>query len=603
MKKYLWIVALLAALTLVFVGCGGGSTPPTPPPDETPFVHEFTGDEVRTWGTNAPTIDEDGFINVTASSSSGFYIRFEDIEYTYSAADTLIFTYEIEVTTPEAVVTGKNPDNWSGDFGGDSAWGVGKGREYVLGNETMSNYEGPTVAGTYDGETKTGTFEVLMKYLTGGPSGVGFQHNYWAEFESVKVAENSVYKLKFLKVEKKLGVPDVIECECDGNEAECICGDDCDCDECGSVAIYNTANFDPEFDWAAIGISDVVNLGLWTSKTNDAKEKPMWDITDETDPPASAFADAGRGSKVVIKFGDISNSKVSYFQVALQWWDGEGGSGWAQQPGQISGGTPFPEVGGGWTWDAENHVVTVPLDADGIKIVNGTYDDDQLGICVRLNAGSEEAIDLVAIGIVIGSEDEPEPPPPPATVAEPVSPDWDTIGIGKQSWLTLSEHATVELVEEGGVAIGYTLAWIDGGSQGYDNFFPYYTIELADEVSLSDYTTVSFVLTLTAGDVQFKNFALYASSEDPADMSSPKPANNLVKLTENFSTGDIADTVDGGEPVTLTATLDIDRAAAADIEGTTIYITVWASCNNVARGNNTEYSVTNVVISQVLEDE
>jgi uncharacterized repeat protein (TIGR02543 family) len=207
MMKKVWPVLLAVVLVFGFavLGCGGGGSGEPPPPPEEKFEFEGPWDGViQPWGNNKPTI-EGNEISVTASQSTGFFIDFADIGYEYNAADVLIFTYEIvEITTPSAVLTLKNPSNWPGDMAGASNWGVGKGREYVLGDETRSNYEagdaGKIVSGTYDPETKVGTFEVLAGLLTRATS-VGFQHNAWAEFDGEKVAENSVYKIKITKIE------------------------------------------------------------------------------------------------------------------------------------------------------------------------------------------------------------------------------------------------------------------------------------------------------------------------------------------------------------------------------------------------------------------
>jgi hypothetical protein len=205
-KKISWVVALIAVFAMVFMGCPSGSKIEDDVPGQK-FVYTFKGDgsEYTPALTNKPTI-ESGFLNIQASSSTGFSIDFSKIGYTYNATDILIFTYQVEVEIPEAVLTLKNPASWSDDMAGDSDWGKGKGREYALGNATHSTYDGPKVAGTWDAATNTGTFEVLMKYLRGATA-IGFQHNFWADFPGspAKVAENSKYKLKFLKVENAVG--------------------------------------------------------------------------------------------------------------------------------------------------------------------------------------------------------------------------------------------------------------------------------------------------------------------------------------------------------------------------------------------------------------
>ena len=218
MKKKVWLVLLAAVLVFGFAvfGCSSPSdddppaptTPTDPNTPDGPQHFETTGPIIPTlWGNNKPTITADGTMSITASGSTGFIIKFADIGYTFNREDALVFTYEITVTTPAAAITAKkvNGDNVE-EFAGDSDWGQGKGREYVLGHDTLSVYSGPKVAGTWDAATKTGTFEVLMKYLAAGATAIGFQHNFWCDMGSTtKIAENSVYTLKITKIANKAG--------------------------------------------------------------------------------------------------------------------------------------------------------------------------------------------------------------------------------------------------------------------------------------------------------------------------------------------------------------------------------------------------------------
>jgi len=227
MKKKVWLVLLAAVLVFGFAvfGCSSPSDdePPAPPSTTDPNTpdgpqhFETTGPIVPVvWGEYPPVLGEDGFLSITASSSTGFKINFADIGYTLNREDSLVFTYQVTVTTPVAIITAKNPsgtgNNTFNEFGGDSDWGIGKGREYVLGNiptgkSVYEATEGRKVAGTWDAATNTGTFEVLMKYLSSSATAIGFQHNVWADFNdgTGKVAEGSVYKLKITKIENKAG--------------------------------------------------------------------------------------------------------------------------------------------------------------------------------------------------------------------------------------------------------------------------------------------------------------------------------------------------------------------------------------------------------------
>jgi len=210
MMKKVWLVLLAVVLVfgLALLGCGSSSSGGGGDGETEPLNFEGPWDDViKPWGTNAPTVTGNE-ISITASSSTGFKINFADIGYTLNKSDCLVFTYEVEVTTPVAIITAKNPagDTFN-EFAGDSDWGIGKGREYVLGNipAGKSIYDGPKVAGTWDGTT--GTFEVLMKYLSASATAIGFQHNFWCDFNdgTGKVAEGSVYKLKITKIANKAG--------------------------------------------------------------------------------------------------------------------------------------------------------------------------------------------------------------------------------------------------------------------------------------------------------------------------------------------------------------------------------------------------------------
>jgi hypothetical protein len=246
MKQKWWFLpaTVLVVFGLLMMGCpSSGGDDDDDDDATTAFSYDFKGDgsEYTLWGDDKPVL-EDGSMVIKAGSSTGFQIKFETIGYTYKASDTLVFTYSVEVETPEACLTAKNPAKWDGDLGNGANWGVGKGREYYLGSAKWSAYEGPEVAGTWDAAAKEGTFEISMKFL-GVATGVAFQHNVWAESpdDKSKTAENSKYKLKFLKVENKAGA--AVTCECDGNANNCtLCSDPCPCDPC-DLPIVDTNKF------------------------------------------------------------------------------------------------------------------------------------------------------------------------------------------------------------------------------------------------------------------------------------------------------------------------------------------------------------------------
>jgi hypothetical protein len=183
------------------------------------------------WGTNAPTWNADdngGTLTIKASSSTGFHWTWEQLSTIVGKSVTqdtgnLFIHYAVEVIKPVAVLTVKNPasmsDNAPEITGGNpkADWGQGGGSEYVLGNETLSNYtkgekagsRDMIVSGFYDKETGNGWFEVNPLVYPAGSTGVGFVHNYWCDMGSpgTKNAENSEYVLKILRI--TLGDPDL----------------------------------------------------------------------------------------------------------------------------------------------------------------------------------------------------------------------------------------------------------------------------------------------------------------------------------------------------------------------------------------------------------
>jgi len=217
MMKKVWLVLLAVVLVfgLALVGCssgssGGGDPEPTP---FVPFEFPGPGDSwdgiIKPWGSNKPTVT-DNEISITHSDSTGFYINFADIGYTLNRSDVIIISYEIDVTTPVAVLTAKNGNasSW-GDLGkgGGAGYGKGKGWEYALGDTVRSVYDGPLVASTYDDTTKSGTFELLMNIHSASATAIAFQHNNWADDggNGIKIADKAVYKLKITKIENKAG--------------------------------------------------------------------------------------------------------------------------------------------------------------------------------------------------------------------------------------------------------------------------------------------------------------------------------------------------------------------------------------------------------------
>jgi hypothetical protein len=186
-------------------------------------------------------------------------------------------------------------------------------------------------------------------------------------------------------------------CECDGDGDACTCGIDCDCEVCVTIPPYILENFDADFDFTSVGITDtVVSLGFPTTTS----PRPRWDITEDTDPAFSAFA--GTPASLIIVLGDTSNFKCNYWQIAVQYLSGGGGNGWAQM--SVFGGGTFPDMGSDATYDEDNNVITITLNANAISYIGGSQASD--GFALMANAGGEKGIDIVAAGILYAA-----PPP------------------------------------------------------------------------------------------------------------------------------------------------------------------------------------------------
>jgi hypothetical protein len=402
MKKNWWFLpaTVLVVFGLLMMGCDTKGDYPEED-DFVPFEYDFKddGSEYNLWGSNNPTL-ADGALSITASSSTGFSIKFEDIGYNYVASDILVFTYWVDVETPEAVLTVKNAsrnDDWK-DTEGD--YGIGKGREIFLGSELegASIHTGPTLDGTWDNATKTGTFEVSMALLKRATA-VGFQHNVWAEFpSSTKVAENSKYKVKITRIENKKGEIEGGDGDGDGEEGE---------------ADYDISALKNPFEWTSVGLAagTVIDLG-YPSKVDAETQKPRWDINDTSATKFSTFANAFAPSSVTtgnlyIVFGDTANWKTNYWQIAMQWiavevatGDNKGGKGWAQH--DVFGGGTFPDLAGSTTFTEATKLVTVPLTSDAINYLKGGQTDTgvvQGGIAIFPNSGGDHGIVIKAIGI------------------------------------------------------------------------------------------------------------------------------------------------------------------------------------------------------------
>ena len=220
-------MALLLALTLAFIGCptdggggGGGGGPDEPePPIEGGGIQ--WGDDLgmpkpALVGSGITYDDETGIMSITAGSNVGFTWTWAELstaagETISQDSGSLFVYYVIDVIKPAAVLSFKNPGNMQTNApevtgNPQAGWGTGKGAEYVLGHNTLSNYNkgdaGKIVSGLYDATTGRGWFEINTKVFPSGTTGVGFQHNFWADTngDGVKIAENSEYKLKIISI-------------------------------------------------------------------------------------------------------------------------------------------------------------------------------------------------------------------------------------------------------------------------------------------------------------------------------------------------------------------------------------------------------------------
>jgi hypothetical protein len=246
MKKYSWIAALVLALSLAFMGCpegGGGSGGGNNNNNTSVDWGTEPGMKPTLYGTSQPVWnDEDQTITIKANSSTGFHWTWDEL--TAAAGESisrdggnLIVIYQINVKTPAAALTVKNPaamaDNPKDPSTGADIWGQGKGAEYVLGDNTLSNYEassGKIVAGFYNPANGRGWFEINPLVYPTTSTGIGFVHNFWCDMGGV-TAENSEYTLKILRIAPRCctecEIPITADClsgDCDGDAA---CGVTC----------------------------------------------------------------------------------------------------------------------------------------------------------------------------------------------------------------------------------------------------------------------------------------------------------------------------------------------------------------------------------------
>jgi hypothetical protein len=210
MKKYSWILALFTALTMAFVfaSCGdGGGDGPGPGPGGGFDWGEEPGMQPTMYGSSQPVWDPvEETITITGGSSTGFSWTWAELstaagQTISSTGGNLLVTYIIDVKTPAAALTIKNPADMSANPGAPAGWGQGKGSEYVLGDNTLSNYDvggEKIVASFYNPTTKRGWFEINPAVYSNA-TGIGFQHNFWCDMGGLN-AENSLYTLKILRI-------------------------------------------------------------------------------------------------------------------------------------------------------------------------------------------------------------------------------------------------------------------------------------------------------------------------------------------------------------------------------------------------------------------
>jgi len=243
MKKYSWIAALVLALSLAFMGCpdgggkGGGGNNNTTETDNVDWGTE-PGMQPSLYGTSQPTWnDTNKTLTIKASSSTGFSWTWAELTEAAGqpiSRDTvgLIVIYQIDVKTPAAALTIKNPADMAANpkdpTTGADIWGQGKGAEYVLGDNTLSNFEAggeKIVSSYYNPATGRGWFEINPLVHPATSTGIGFVHNFWCDMGGV-TAENSEYRLKILRI-----APRCCEDKCDiTTTPDCLAGrciDDC----------------------------------------------------------------------------------------------------------------------------------------------------------------------------------------------------------------------------------------------------------------------------------------------------------------------------------------------------------------------------------------
>ena len=660
MMKKVWLVLLAVVLVfgLAVLGCSSGSSGGGDPETE-PFVpFEFTDFTEAIYnlggsGGKTPvydaTTDSVVFTNTgDKNGSATILFKFAEIGYTLNRSDTLIFTYEIDIDTPKAVITAKDPSKWSSDFEGDSNWGVGQGREYVLGDDTLSEYTGPKVSGTWDGTT--GTFEVLMKYLSKNATGIGFAQNFYAKFNNVEVGLNSKFSLKITKIENKKGeapVDPVDPGEVDWpaiKDAEMVGEYEGDgsgkwaidqklpftyfiiatvgggnADGFGGVQIgvqgsgvtqeiRTTGNFTPLSHTATDIVYFVIDLSGYDNYSQVITESgwKQFYINDGkavlgtyqgyfvdgsktlVTKPAGAvdFVLEGTEDKAVIP--GFATKTIPTFSVDTAYHAVTGIT--YTGPANTIADTEITLKATVAPWNATNKTIVWSCANANVTITGDKFKASAAGtytVTATIANGATASTPFVKndISIVVAA--------PSGVVAPDYSPDWDTLESAWASWASTHTHPTITPIVSGENKIGYTWDFTPVGASDadYDNVYAFFKVTFATGVSLADYDTVTFDWEGISGDLYSKQIGLYAKATKWANES--LGATYLVSEKVDITTSGAG---------TETITIPIDKTKALPLEGNVLYISIFANLSKKGAVGGadtpTKYSIKNVVFSQ-----
>jgi hypothetical protein len=294
MKKYLWLVALVAALTFVFVGCGGGGGPNTDDPIIVDGPDSVTLDGNFRYGTGYQGLVKwSDLINQSIKAGDTYEL---ELEFTVSRDLESKLMWVLVDTSPDAgywkVLTGEwkkvingvddslegEPDEGGGTPPSEGdIYTVPPDPEAFKATDTIS-YKGKIMA-VLPGPAASSNlaFQSDGSGIKGGPG--GGDESADGGFGSGRTgAALGPITLNFTKftITRLAGDGPPPECECDGDINECdVCGENCDCETCELPPDPDFANGTGTKLLITVGGEsvDVGTLTTITGKNNDGSDR------------------------------------------------------------------------------------------------------------------------------------------------------------------------------------------------------------------------------------------------------------------------------------------------------------------------------------------